>query len=63
MGSCGELFHSTREGRNGYGENLHMCWGTDSCYSAEKAMVGLCKCWGGGGFNSILHGKALKGSL
>lgn len=57
MGSCGELFHSTSQGRNGYGENLHMCWGTDSCYSAKKAMVGLCKCWGG--VNSITQKDSL----
>ena len=38
------LFHSTQEQRYGYGENLYMCWGSDSCYSHEKAMEGLCKC-------------------
>ncbi|CAN0337285.1 unnamed protein product, partial [Ectocarpus sp. 13 AM-2016] len=35
------LFHSTQEQRYGYGENLYMCWGSDSCYSHEKAMEGL----------------------
>ncbi|CAM9455311.1 unnamed protein product, partial [Hapterophycus canaliculatus] len=39
--SCGDLFHSDKEDRNGYGENLYMCWGTDSCYTNEEAMKGL----------------------
>ncbi|CAM9194286.1 unnamed protein product, partial [Ectocarpus fasciculatus] len=38
---CSSLFHSTQEQRYGYGENLYMCWGSDSCYSHEKAMEGL----------------------
>ncbi|CAM9426140.1 unnamed protein product, partial [Pylaiella littoralis] len=41
--TCGDLYHSTSEERNGYGENLYMCWGSDSCYTPEKAMVGLYK--------------------
>lgn len=43
MGDCGQLYHSEREERNGYGENLHMCWGTETCYSAGRAMQGLCE--------------------
>lgn len=41
--SCGDLFHSEREDRNGYGENLYVCWGTETCYSHERAMEGLCE--------------------
>ncbi|CAN0053577.1 unnamed protein product [Ectocarpus sp. 6 AP-2014] len=35
------LFHSTREERYGYGENLFACWGTDTCYSHDYAMENL----------------------
>ncbi|CAM9799761.1 unnamed protein product [Scytosiphon promiscuus] len=39
--SCSELFHSDSEDRLGYGENLYVCWGSDTCYSHEKAMTTL----------------------
>ncbi|CAB1112811.1 unnamed protein product [Ectocarpus sp. CCAP 1310/34] len=35
------LFHSTTDQRYGYGENLFMCWGTDTCYNHEYAMEKL----------------------
>ncbi|CAM9703874.1 unnamed protein product [Ectocarpus fasciculatus] len=35
------LYHTTQEQSNGYGENLFMCWGTDTCYSHEWAMETL----------------------
>lgn len=41
--ACGGLEHSSREERNGYGENLYSCWGGSSCYTAARAMEGLCK--------------------
>ena len=43
-GDCGEFYHSESEDRNGYGENLFVCWGSDTCYSAAGAMQGLCEC-------------------
>ena len=43
--SCGDFYHSESEDRNGYGENLYMCWGTGSgsCYTPERAMTSLCE--------------------
>eukprot|EP00752_Nemacystus_decipiens_P008156 g7295.t1 len=38
---CSGLFHSSSEERNGYGENIYWCGGSDSCYSAESAMNGF----------------------
>ncbi|CAB1098495.1 unnamed protein product [Ectocarpus sp. CCAP 1310/34] len=35
------LFHSTQEQRYGYGANLYIRWGSDSCYSHKKATKGL----------------------
>ncbi|CAM9398466.1 unnamed protein product, partial [Pylaiella littoralis] len=39
--TCDGLYHSKSEDRNGYGENLYACWGSDSCYSPQGAMNGL----------------------
>ena len=43
--SCGDLFHSAREDRSGYGENIYFCAakGLAKCYTPEKAMEGLCE--------------------
>ncbi|CAM9244942.1 unnamed protein product [Sphacelaria rigidula] len=39
-GKCGQLVHSTE--RNGYGENLYLCWSSGGdCYSSEGAMERL----------------------
>lgn len=45
MTSCGQMFHSEREDRNNYGENLYMCWGSSACYTDERAMDRLCECF------------------
>ncbi|CAN0276754.1 unnamed protein product [Ectocarpus sp. 4 AP-2014] len=35
------LFHSTEEQRYNFGENLFVCWGSDTCYNHEYAMEEL----------------------
>lgn len=42
--NCGELFHSEREDRNGYGENIFVCYGgAEHCYTPDGAMKLLCE--------------------
>lgn len=37
--ACDGLFHSEKEERNFYGENIYYCGGND-CYTADRAMNG-----------------------
>lgn len=38
---CGSMVHN--QNRNGYGENISICWGRTNCFDAARTMVGFCE--------------------